>query len=379
MEMPKKNRILSLSSIVVVIIVLCSLIFVGLLSYRNGYLDSSERIEEIQSQITILHEEISNITETLEQKVTLIQLDEQVDFLKNQISSVQNQISDLESKTDAMDEVDNIQNQLFTIQDQINDLQTYQIATSENSTLLLGVIEDLGDQVLILQQQLDDFEIEPPVNYQNITYFLGENVSLSQLFDEIRQSVVIIEGLIPQYDIFGRVYYVQVQGSGFVYNFGSQTVILTNNHVVDDTILVNVTLINGQEFSASILGSNPQIDLALLEINEPQVTVKPLEIITSSTLKVGDPLLVVGTPYGLEGSMSEGIVSALNRTIITEDVSIGNIIQTTAPINPGNSGGPMLNYRGQVVGVVTAIVEDSQGIGFAIPSDTVLGFIEQIL
>jgi serine protease Do len=90
-------------------------------------------------------------------------------------------------------------------------------------------------------------------------------------------------------------------------------------------------------------------------------------------------VIVVGTPYGLEGSMSEGIISALNRTLTTDDYSIGKLIQTTAPLNPGNSGGPLLSYKGQVVGIVTAIVQESQGIGFAIPSDTILENIQEII
>ena len=102
-------------------------------------------------------------------------------------------------------------------------------------------------------------------------------------------------------------------------------------------------------------------------------------VVSSSTLRVGDSVIVIGTPYGLEGSMSEGIVSALNRTLATEEYSIENIVQTTAPINPGNSGGPLLNYQGQVVGMVTAILQESQGIGFAIPSDTIFENVEEII
>jgi len=92
-------------------------------------------------------------------------------------------------------------------------------------------------------------------------------------------------------------------------------------------------------------------------------------------LKVGDPVIAVGNPYGLAGSMTTGIVSALGRTIteeMTGGYAIANVIQTSAPINPGNSGGPLLNYQGQVVGITTAIVSDSQGLGFAIPSSTIL-------
>jgi len=190
---------------------------------------------------------------------------------------------------------------------------------------------------------------------------------------------VVVEGLIPNRDFFGRVYYTQVQGSGFIYNFAGQMVILTNYHVIADTTRINVTFTNEKEYSASIVGSNQDADLAVLSTDAPENEYKPLEIVSSSTLRVGDSAIVVGTSYGLEGSMSEGIVSALNRTLTTDNYSIVNVIQTKAPLNPGNSGGPLLNYEGQVVGIVTAIAQESQGIGFAIPSDTILENIEEIL
>jgi S1-C subfamily serine protease len=113
----------------------------------------------------------------------------------------------------------------------------------------------------------------------------------------------------------------------------------------------------------------------VLSTDAPQSEYKPLEIVDSSTLSVGDSVIAVGSPYGLAGSMTTGIVSAMGRTI-TEDMSggypIADVIQTSTPINPGNSGGPLLNYQGQVVGITTAIVSSSQGLGFAIPSSTVL-------
>jgi serine protease Do len=156
-------------------------------------------------------------------------------------------------------------------------------------------------------------------------------------------------------------------------------IILTNYHVVADTTSINITFISEKEYSASVIGSNPNADLAVLSMDAPKDEFSPLEIVSSSTLRVGDGVIVVGTPYGLEGSMSVGIVSALNRTLTTEEYSIGNVIQTTAQLNPGNSGGPLLNDKGQVVGIVTAMVQESQGIGFAIPSDIVLANIEEII
>jgi S1-C subfamily serine protease len=152
-------------------------------------------------------------------------------------------------------------------------------------------------------------------------------------------------------------------------------VIITNYHVVQDTINVTITFINGNGYAATILGSDPYSDLAVLSTNAPQSEYKPLEIVSSSTLEVGDPVIAVGNPYGLAGSMTTGIASALGRTI-TEEMSgsypIADVIQTSAPINSGNSGGPLLNYEGQVIGITTAIVSDSQGLGFAIPSSTIL-------
>jgi S1-C subfamily serine protease len=228
-------------------------------------------------------------------------------------------------------------------------------------------IHNLESQLSNLSQRIDSLPS------------ISGNVSLPALFDRVRQSVVVVEGLIQQRDIFGRVFYTQVQGSGFIFNFGGQMIILTNYHVVAGATIITLTFVNEKQYSASFLGSNPNADLALLSTSAPNDEFSPLEMVSSSTLRVGDSVIVVGTPYGLEGSMSNGIVSALNRTLVTEEYSIGNVIQTTAPLNPGNSGGPLLNYQGQVVGIVTAIAQESQGIGFAIPSDTILQNIEDII
>ncbi len=233
---------------------------------------------------------------------------------------------------------------------------------------LSGQIRELETQLSNLNQRIDSLPSTP-----------SGNISLPGLFDRVRQSVVVVEGLVQQRDFFGRVFFTQVQGSGFIYDFNGQMIVLTNYHVVAGTTNITLTFINEKQYSASILGSNPNADLALLSTSASEGEFSPLEIISSSTLRVGDSVIVVGTPYGLEGSMSNGIVSALNRTLTTEEYSIGNVIQTTAPLNPGNSGGPLLNYQGQVVGIVTAIAQESQGIGFAIPSDTILENIESML
>ncbi|MCL5949729.1 MAG: trypsin-like peptidase domain-containing protein [Candidatus Bathyarchaeota archaeon] len=218
-----------------------------------------------------------------------------------------------------------------------------------------------------------------PENNNNYSHpqsnFSGDNSSLSQLYEQVKASIVVIRGLVGQYDLFRRPYYSSVQGSGFIYNLDGQMLVITNNHVVKDAINITVTFINGNGYPAVVLGSDIYADLAILSANAPKSEFRPLEIIDSSTLRVGDSLIAVGGPYGLAGSMTTGIVSALGRTIsedLTGGYPIANVIQTSTPINPGNSGGPLLNHAGQVVGITTAVVSDSQALGFAIPSSTIL-------
>jgi S1-C subfamily serine protease len=243
-------------------------------------------------------------------------------------------------------------------------------------------INVMQEQLSTLQQQIQNLQSTNNATNQNTIYLLGENVSLSQLYEQIKNSIVVVRGLLVQQDIFRRTYYSQVQGTGFIYNFTGEIAILTNYHVVSGTINVTVTFVNGHGYPASVLGSDPYADLAVLSTNAPQSEYDPLEIVSSSTLNVGEPVITVGNPYGLAGSMTTGIVSAMGRTI-TEETSgtfaIADVIQTTALLNPGNSGGPLLNYKGQVVGITTAIVSGSQGLSFAIPSDAILREIEALV
>lgn len=344
MDNPQRQRSTRILTVVIVITVVGSLLAGGLLGYFVGYAATSEKIDNLQSQITALQEQIQNTPTTSEVTTSYSQLEEQIENLQSQATALQEQVSSLESTQATATEIANLQNQLSTLQQQISNLQA-----------------------------------TPTVTYQNATYVLDQDVSLSQLFNQVRKSVVVVQARLIQYDRFGRPSSTQVQGSGFVYSINGQKVILTNYHVISGAIDINVTFTTGNGYTASVLGSDQYKDLAVLTTNAPQNEYSPLSIVSSSTLRVGDPVIVVGTPYGLAGSMSEGIVSALNRTLVAEEYSITNVIQTTAPINPGNSGGPLLNYQGQVVGIVTAIIQDSQGIGFAIPSDTILEGIEDIM
>jgi S1-C subfamily serine protease len=244
-----------------------------------------------------------------------------------------------------------------------------------------GSISDLQNQVSALQNQVANFQSTSDGTYPNSTYIIGDNASLAPLYAEVKNSVVVIRGITVQYDIFNRAYYSQVQGSGFVYDSNGQMVVITNYHVVQNVLNITVTFINGDSYEAAVLGSDPYADLAVLSTDAPQSEYQPLEIVSSSNLEVGDPVVAVGGPYGLAGSMTTGVVSALGRTITDETSSypIANVIQTSAPINPGSSGGPLLNYAGQVIGVTTAIVSDSQGLGFAIPSSAILREIESLI
>lgn len=214
--------------------------------------------------------------------------------------------------------------------------------------------------------------------YPNAVYLLGDNVSLSTLYTQVKPSVVVIQDLTPEYSLFGSLIgYSMQQGSGFITTANNQQVIVTNNHVIENSINVTVTFSNGDSYSAQVLGADPKADLAVLSVASMPSGLQSLTLARSDTLQVGDPVVAVGSPYGLSGTLTTGVISALGRTI-TEDSSssqngqtIADILQTSTAINPGNSGGPLVTYSGDVVGITTAGISNSQGLGFAIPSDTI--------
>lgn len=214
----------------------------------------------------------------------------------------------------------------------------------------------------------------------NITYFYN-TTSLAQLYKDIKDSVVVITGYALQYSFFGRQY-SEVQGSGFVYEYNNDMVVITNKHVVNEAQNITVTFSNGDGYPATVIGSDAYSDLAVLSVDAPLEEFQPLSITSSSTLQVGDPVVAIGSPFGLGGTMTTGIVSQLGRTIqdsVAGNFPIANIIQTSAAINPGNSGGPLLNYKGEVIGITTAIIQNSNGLGFAIPSNTILRELKSLI
>ncbi|MGA6925278.1 MAG: Do family serine endopeptidase [Desulfosarcina sp.] len=162
-------------------------------------------------------------------------------------------------------------------------------------------------------------------------------------------------------------------GSGFLID--DQGFIVTNNHVIDDADQIKVILANDKEFDAELIGRDPKTDLALIRIQGGQ-NLKPLELGDSEKLKVGTWVVAIGSPFGLEQTVTAGIVSAKGRIIGSGPYD--DFIQTDASINPGNSGGPLLNMDGEVVGINTAIIASGQGIGFAIPVNLAKGIIEQL-
>jgi putative serine protease PepD len=173
----------------------------------------------------------------------------------------------------------------------------------------------------------------------------------------------------------------QGQGSGFVYDAGGH--IVTNEHVVDGASSVSVRFWNGKTLTARVMGTDASTDLAVLKVDAPASQLFPLSLGDSSTLVVGDQVVAIGSPFGLEGTVTSGIVSALHREMTSPDrFAIDNSIQTDAAINHGNSGGPLLNAQGKVVGVNAQIESDSggnEGVGFAIPSNTVRSIASQLI
>lgn len=184
----------------------------------------------------------------------------------------------------------------------------------------------------------------------------------------------------PFEDFFGpfwnqpeREYKERSLGSGFIIDQAGH--IVTNNHVIAEADEIKVKLANGKEFDAEVMGRDPKTDLALIKIKDAK-DLTPLPLGDSKNLKVGTWVVAIGSPFGLEQTVTQGIVSAKGRYIGAGDYD--DFIQTDASINPGNSGGPLLNLKGEVVGINTAIVARGQGIGFAIPIDMAKSIVEQL-
>lgn len=213
---------------------------------------------------------------------------------------------------------------------------------------------------------------------------LGEEErSTIQLFEDVRRSVVYIATTQRVLDAWTRnpLQVPRGTGSGFIWD--AQGHVVTNNHVIAGASGAEVRLADGRAFPADLVGTSEDHDLAVLRIRVDSEKPAPVPLGTSRDLKVGQKVLAVGNPFGLDWTLTTGIVSALNRELPSEDgAPIRELIQTDAAINPGNSGGPLLDSAGRLIGVTTAIYSPSgayAGIGFAVPADTVNRVVPQLI
>lgn len=203
-------------------------------------------------------------------------------------------------------------------------------------------------------------------------------LTLVEIFEKSESGVVRINVKRPDNDPRGP----GGIGSGFVYDKNGH--IITNEHVVQNAEKLVVTFLDGRSFRANVVGKDLYTDLAVIKVNASSDALFPLAVGDSSKLKVGEQIAAIGNPFGLSGSMTSGIVSQLGRLLPSQDrgFQIPDIIQTDAAINPGNSGGPLLNMRGEVIGINTAIQSESgefAGVGFAIPSRTIQKIVPTLI
>ena len=246
-------------------------------------------------------------------------------------------------------------------------------ASADNTT-----INSLQSTVVALQVTANALKVQvAALSSSTNTSATGTNPAL--IYSLANRSVVTVQGaeVVTTNTIFGPQTSVStVLGSGFVTSYQNSNYVITNYHVVDGVTNLTVTFWNGDAYPAKVVGTDPYSDLAVVTLNAPSSEFVPLQIAPSTPgVSVGQVVYAIGNPFGLSGSLTYGIVSQLGRTIqeaTAGSFSISDVIQFTAPINPGNSGGPLLDANGDVIGITTATVSGSQGLGFAIPSSTII-------
>jgi len=204
----------------------------------------------------------------------------------------------------------------------------------------------------------------------------SNKLSLIEIFENSEAGVVRVNVQRTQEDLTPTGV-----GSGFV--FDKKGHVITNAHVVEGATKVVVTFLDGRSYNAEIIGVDTFTDIAVIKVNADLALLHPLSLGDSSNLQVGEPIAAIGNPFGLSGSMTSGIVSQLGRLLPSgAGYSIPDVIQTDAAINPGNSGGPLLNMRGEIVGINTAIQSatgEFTGVGFAVPSQTVAKIVPNLI
>ena len=241
----------------------------------------------------------------------------------------------------------------------------------------------------IAQQSNDNSSNVVSNNSLSASILTSDAMTLPQIFNKTENSVVQITSTSPISNSLVIRNGEQIPqnvalGSGFVYDQDGH--ILTNYHVISDPNSVEVTFVDGDSYSAKVIGQDPYSDIAVLQITDDgfQKQIPPLKAANSSALQVGEQVIAIGNPFGLSGTLTSGVISQMGR-VLPNDItgySISNIIQTDAAINPGNSGGPLLNTKGEMVGVNTAIFSNTgvySGVGFAIPSNMVQKVVSSLL
>jgi S1-C subfamily serine protease len=200
---------------------------------------------------------------------------------------------------------------------------------------------------------------------------------LTELFERASPSVVSISAVeIDRFEMEGDI--GTVAGSGFI--ISDDGLVLTNSHVVFGRQAITATLDDGRRVAAQLIGADPIYDLAVLRIPGARTNLPKTTLGNSDLVRIGEEVVAIGNPLGLEQTLTRGVVSGLNRFVPSSPISLAlPLIQTDTPINPGNSGGPLFNRCGEVIGITTLMVTDAQNIGFAVPINTAKQFIPQLV
>jgi putative serine protease PepD len=216
------------------------------------------------------------------------------------------------------------------------------------------------------------------------TNVANTDLSVGQVAKNATKSVVEIDAASSAGDQsfpFGNGGSRSAEGTGFVYDTKGH--IVTNQHVISGASAVKVKFSDGSTYTASVVGSDSSTDIAVLHVNAPSSKLVPLALADSAKVAVGDGVVAIGNPFGLDGTVTSGIVSAVGREISSpDDTPIEGAIQTDAAINHGNSGGPLLNLHGEVIGITSQIQSEgggNDGVGFAVPSNTVKSIASQLI
>ncbi len=239
----------------------------------------------------------------------------------------------------------------------------------------------LRSEFLEIQSQLEDFR-QIQSQLENIRQIrIVEDVNYSSIPCEVYESIKPSIVKITNKKISPSGLQPYSEGSGFVYDWKGH--VITNNHVVEGADYLDITFLDGSVYRAELIGTDVYSDLAILKVDLSAKELRPVFLGNSSVLCVGERVFAIGSPFGLSGSMSEGIVSQIGRTMqAAGGYLIVGVIQVDAAINPGNSGGPLLNMKGEVIGVNTAIQSETgvfSGVGFAVPSNLVKRVVPSLI